>query len=75
VAQFPGLRSVAVYAVPDDPVGDRVMAAIELEAGVAFAPDTFNDFLDAQPDLDTKWRPAFVRVMPELPKPASMKID
>ena len=25
------LRSVAVYAVPDDPVGDRVMAAVELE--------------------------------------------
>jgi acyl-CoA synthetase (AMP-forming)/AMP-acid ligase II len=38
VARFPGLRSVAVYAVPDDPIGDRVMAAIELEAGVTFAP-------------------------------------
>ena len=75
VARFPGVRSVAVYAVPDDPVGDRVMAAIELDAGVAFAPDSFDDFLDAQPDLGTKWRPAFVRVMQELPKLASMKID
>lgn len=75
VARFPGVRSVAVYAVPDDPVGDRVMAAIELDAGVTFAPDSFDDFLDAQPDLGTKWRPAFVRVMQELPKLASMKID
>ena len=31
IGRFPGVRSVAVYAVPDDPVGDRVMAAIELE--------------------------------------------
>ena len=75
VARCPGLRSVAIYAVPDDPVGDRVMAAIELESGVTFAPALFDDFLDAQPDLGTKWRPAFVRVMAELPKLASMKID
>ncbi len=75
VARYPGLRSVAVYAVPDDPVGDRVMAAIELEPGVTFVPGAFDDFLDAQPDLGTKWRPAFVRVIPELPKLASMKID
>jgi fatty-acyl-CoA synthase len=75
VARFPGLRSVAVYAVPDDPVGDRVMAAMELDAGVTFAPGSFDDFLDGQPDLGTKWRPAFVRVMTELPKLASTKID
>lgn len=75
VARYPGLRSAAVYAVPDDPVGDRVMVAIELDAGVIFAPHSFDEFLDAQPDLGTKWRPAFVRVMPELPKLASMKVD
>ena len=51
------------------------MAAIEMEAGLTFAPDSFDHFLDAQPDLGTKWRPSFVRVMPELPKLASMKID
>jgi fatty-acyl-CoA synthase len=75
LARFPGLRSVAVYAVPDDPVGDRVMAAIEMDAGFTFTPASFDDFLDAQPDLGTKWRPSFVRVTPELPKLASMKID
>ena len=75
IARYPGVRSVAVYAVPDDPVGDRVMAALELEAGAEFDPVSFDQFLDAQPDLGTKWRPAFVRVAGELPKLASMKVD
>jgi fatty-acyl-CoA synthase len=69
------VRSVAVYAVPDDPVGDRVMAALELDGDAAFDPADFDTFLDAQTDLGTKWRPAFVRVTDELPKLASMKVD
>lgn len=73
--RYQGIRSVAVYAVPDDPVGDRVMAAVELEVGTVFDPEAFDAFLDAQPDLGTKWRPAFVRVAEELPKLASTKID
>jgi fatty-acyl-CoA synthase len=66
---------VAVYAVPDDPVGDRVMVALELVSGAPFDPAEFDAFLDEQPDLGPKWRPAFVRVTEELPKLASMKID
>jgi fatty-acyl-CoA synthase len=73
--RYPGVRTVAVYAVPDDSVGDRVMAAIELEAGAAFDATAFDQFLDEQTDLGTKWRPAFVRVATELPKLASMKVD
>jgi fatty-acyl-CoA synthase len=69
------VRSVAVYAVPDDPVGDRVMAAIEMRDGAVFDAVEFDGFLRAQPDLSPKWIPAFVRVLPELPKLASMKID
>jgi fatty-acyl-CoA synthase len=75
VARHPDVRSVAVYAVPDDPVGDRVMAALELVSGTDFDPAAFDAFLDEQADLGTKWRPAFVRVTDELPKLASMKID
>ena len=75
VAAHPHVRSVAVYAVPDEPVGDRVMVALELASGSAFDPGAFDAFLDEQPDLGTKWRPAFVRVTDELPKLASMKID
>ena len=75
IGRHPDVRSVAVYAVPDDPVGDRVMVGLELRDGVAFDAAAFDDFLRDQPDLGTKWVPAFVRVDTELPKLASMKID
>ena len=75
VARHPDVRSLAVYAVPDDPVGDRVMVAVELVTGAEFDGVAFDRFLDEQPDLGTKWRPAFVRVTDELPKLASMKVD
>ena len=87
LARFPGVRSVAVYAVPDDPVGDRVMAALEMTGQVddglgnaAFDPAAFDlaafeAFLSEQPDLGPKWVPSFVRVDVELPKLSSMKID
>ena len=75
VGRHPDVRSVAIYAVPDDPVGDRVMAAVELRAGATFDPQGFDRFLRSQPDLGPKWVPAFVRVDHELPKLASMKID
>jgi fatty-acyl-CoA synthase len=75
IARHPDIRSIAVYAVPDDPVGDRVMVAIELRAGTTFDPSSFDEFLSAQRDLGPKWLPAFVRVDAELPKLASMKLD
>ncbi len=75
IARYPAIRSAAVYAVPDDPVGDRVMAALELRDGMSFDPVAFDDFLSIQPDLGPKWVPAFVRTTDELHKLASMKID
>lgn len=69
------VRSAAVYAVPDDPVGDRVMVAVEVTDPDAFSVDELDRFLATQPDLGPKWVPAFVRVTGELPKLASMKID
>jgi fatty-acyl-CoA synthase len=75
VSRHPDVRSVAVYAVPDDPVGDRVMVAIELRDGSTFDPAAFDAFLQSQRDLGPKWIPAFVRVSGELPKLASMKVD
>jgi fatty-acyl-CoA synthase len=74
VLRAPGVRSAAVYAVPDDPVGDRVMVAIEVDDD-GFQLDAFDAFVQAQPDLGPKWVPSFVRTMRELPKLASMKID
>jgi fatty-acyl-CoA synthase len=75
IARHPDVRGVAVYAVPDDPVGDRVMAAIETQPGTRLDVLDLDAFLSAQPDLGTKWVPQFVRLVPELPKLASMKID
>ena len=75
VARHPDVRTASVFAVPDDPVGDRVMVALELWEGREFDPAAFDDFLDSQPDLGPKWVPAFVRIDQELPKLASMKID
>lgn len=75
VQRHPRVRSAAVYAVPDDPVGDRVMVAVEVDDLDGFAVDDFDAFLAAQPDLGPKWVPAFVRPTAELPKLASMKVD
>ena len=75
IGRHPDVRSVAVYAVPDDPVGDRVMVALELRDGATFDPEAFDRFLGEQPDLGPKWVPSFVRVDAELPKSSSMKLD
>jgi fatty-acyl-CoA synthase len=75
VLRAPGVRSAAVYAVPDDPVGDRVMVAVEVDDEAAFDLAGFDTFVQAQPDLGPKWVPSFVRITAELPKLASMKID
>src|SRR5262249_6824078 len=75
VMRYPSARSAAVYAVPDDPVGDRVMVAIEVTDLDAFDVDAFDRFLAQQSDLGPKWIPSFVRASAELPKLASMKLD
>ncbi|HXY91786.1 MAG TPA: AMP-binding protein [Acidimicrobiia bacterium] len=75
IGRHPDVRSLTVYAVPDDPVGDRVMVALELREGARFDPAAFDAFLAEQPDLGPKWVPSFVRVTDELPKLASMKVD
>jgi fatty-acyl-CoA synthase len=63
-----------VYAVPDPVTGDQVMAAVELRSGRTFEPSEFAAFLDAQPDLGTKWAPRFVRVVDALPTTGADKI-
>jgi fatty-acyl-CoA synthase len=75
VSRCPQVRSAAVYAVPDELVGDRVMVAIEVDDAESFDVEEFDEFLGQQRDLGTKWIPSFVRVAGELPKLASMKLD
>lgn len=63
-----------VYAVPDPRTGDQVMCALQMKDGAEFDPDAFASFLDAQPDLGSKWRPRFVRVVDEVPTTGNNKV-
>jgi fatty-acyl-CoA synthase len=65
---------VAVYAVPDEHVGDQVMAAIVLSDGAELAPEEFGQFLADQPDLSPKAWPRYVWLTDRLPTTATNKI-
>lgn len=72
--RLPEISQVAVYAVPDENVGDQIMAAIVLNDGAALTPDGFESFLAAQADLSTKAWPRYVRIAPALPTTATHKV-
>ncbi len=74
VARAPNVVLAAVYAVPDEEVGDQVMAAVQLRPGATFDPDAFDRFLSEQPDLGTKWTPRYVRVTDQLPLTETQKV-
>ncbi len=75
VGRFPGSRTAVIYAVPDAPVGDAVMAALEVEDPGSFDLGAFEGFLADQADLGPKWVPTFLRLSRDLPKLASLKVD
>ncbi|NCL73688.1 fatty-acid--CoA ligase FadD1 [Rhodococcus sp. YH1] len=72
--RLPALNRVAVYAVPDDHVGDQVMAAMVLQDAAELTPEMFEEFLAAQPDLSPKAWPRYVRIAADLPGTATNKI-
>jgi fatty-acyl-CoA synthase len=72
--RLPQLTQVAVYAVPDERVGDEVMAAIVLRQGQSLSPEQFEAFLAEQADLSPKAWPRFVRINDDLPQTATNKI-
>jgi len=72
--RLPQVSQVAVYAVPDDRVGDQVMAALVLHDGSPLEPAEFEKFLALQPDLSPKAWPRYVRINDELPATATNKI-
>jgi len=73
LARHPDVVLATVYAVPDEDVGDQVMAAVELRPGATFDPDDFDTFIGEQPDLGTKWAPRYVRVMDAIPVTETQK--
>ena len=72
--RYPGVIEAAVYGIPDDSVGDRVMAALVLPADSDFDPQAFRAFLAAQSDLGPKQWPSFVRVATTPPRTETFKI-
>ena len=69
-----GCSRIAVYAVPDENVGDQVMAAIVLKEGAALTPEELESFLSGQPDLSPKAWPRYVRIAADLPSTATHKV-
>jgi fatty-acyl-CoA synthase len=67
IERWPDAAVSLVYAVPDPRTGDQVMCALQMADGVRFDPQALAAFLDAQPDLGTKWRPRFVRIIDRVP--------
>ncbi|HUO39479.1 MAG TPA: acyl-CoA synthetase, partial [Mycobacterium sp.] len=74
LSRLPAVNRVAVYAVPDDRVGDQIMAAIVLVSGATLTPAAFEEFLAAQPDLSPKAWPRYVRIAADLPSTATHKV-
>jgi fatty-acyl-CoA synthase len=72
--RLPAINHVAVYAVPDEQVGDQVMAAIVLQDNADLTPEEFGEFLAAQPDLSPKAWPRHVWLTDRLPTTATNKI-
>lgn len=72
--RHPDINRVAVYAVPDERVGDQVMAAAVLNDGATLTPAAFTVFLRAQPDLSVKAWPRYVRIAADLPSTATHKV-
>ena len=74
LARHPAVALAAGYGVPDEEVGDQLMAALVLNPGAAFDAEEFAAFLRAQADLGTKWTPRYVRVAAALPSTQTNKI-
>jgi fatty-acyl-CoA synthase len=72
--RLPVLSQVAVYAVPDEHVGDQVMAAMVLHEDSDLNPEEFGAFLAEQADLSPKAWPRYVWVAEELPATATNKV-
>ncbi|GEP38255.1 acyl-CoA synthetase [Nocardioides psychrotolerans] len=70
--RHPAISEAAVYAVPDESVGDQVMAAVDLRSPLD--PVGLEAFLAEQEDLSPKAWPRYVRIVDTLPRTATNKV-
>jgi fatty-acyl-CoA synthase len=68
------VSQVVVYAIPDEHVGDQVMAAVVLQDNADLTPEEFGQFLAGQPDLSPKAWPRYVWLTDRLPTTATNKV-
>ena len=72
--RHPDVSSAVVYAVPDERVGDQLVAALVLHDDATLDAATFEKFLAAQADLGPKQWPRYVRLSTALPQTATNKV-
>lgn len=70
--RHPAVSEAAVYAVPDEKVGDQVACALVLRSDLS--PSDLEAFLHDQPDLSAKAWPRYVQVVDTLPRTATNKV-
>lgn len=75
LVRFAAFAGAHCFGVPDPKTGDLLTAVVTLKDGHEFDPGRFAQFLAEQPDLGSKWRPTFVRVIDAVPTTANGKID
>jgi len=73
LARHASVVLAAAYAVPDEEVGDQVMATLLVRQATEFDAEDFDDFLAEQTDLGTKWSPRYVRITEDMPVTESQK--
>jgi fatty-acyl-CoA synthase len=72
--RLPAVSQVAVYAVPDEQVGDQAMAALVLADNAELTPGELGESLASQSDLSPKAWPRHVWITDSLPSTATNKI-
>ena len=70
--RHPSISEASVYAVPDESVGDQMVAAL-ITLG-PLSPSGLEAFLAGQSDLSPKAWPRYVRIVDTLPRTATNKV-
>ena len=73
IAAFPGVRAVAVVGYPDERLGERICAVVEMTEGEPPGLEALDEFLRGN-GLAKQFRPELVRTIGALPRTAAGKI-
>ena len=77
LSEHPDVALGVAYGVPCVVSDELVMAALKMREGVAFDPQRFFDWCEAQvtdASMDRKWFPDFVRIVPEFEFTETQKV-